>query len=131
VARYASREAERLRHHLEAAVIAAAVLRRILDQHRGGVGEFTADGDALDQPCDHHEQGRRDADRRIGRQQTDHPGADRHHDDHQRQRSLAPQPIGIEPEQDAAQGTHRKGDRECRKGQQQRGDLAAGRKEQL
>jgi len=39
--------------------------------------------------------------------------------------------VAREPEQDAAQGTHRKGDREGRKGQQHRSELAAGREKQF
>ncbi len=129
--RRADAEGQRLRHHLERAVIAAPPGRREFDQHGAGAAELAAGRKALDQPRQQQQQRRRNADRAIGRQQAKQAGAGRHQQDHHDQRLLAAVLVGVEPEHQPAQRPCREGDAEGGECQQQRRIGIFRRKEQL
>ena len=116
-------------HLLEAAVEAALVLRRPLDDVGGGRAPFAAGREALHQPRDDEQQRRRDADRRVGRQEADQHGADRHQRDGDEQRGLAPMRVADAAENDSAERARDEAEPIGEEGREQRGDFIALRKE--
>ena len=70
-----------------------APLRRVLDSHQHGAGEFAAEGDALHHAQQEQQHGRGQPDIGIGRQQTDQHGRAAHHHQAHHQHGLAPEPV--------------------------------------
>jgi hypothetical protein len=105
--------------------------RRMLDHERGRAAEFAADGKSLQQARHQHENGRRNADRRVGRNDGHDGGADHHQQDRQHQRRLASMAVGVDADDDRTEGSHQVGDREGAEREHQGDEIAAGREEQL
>ena len=74
----------------------------MLGRHQHRPAPFAADREALDE-AQHDQRDRRpDADLRVGRQQADQHRRDAHQDQAQHQQPLAPDPVAIMAEDDAA-----------------------------
>ena len=74
----------------------------MLGRHQHRPAPFAADREALDQAQDDQRDRRPDADLLVGRQQADQHGRDAHQDQAQHQQPLAPDPVAIMAEDDAA-----------------------------
>jgi hypothetical protein len=92
---------------------------RALEQIGGRRPHFAAGRKALQQTCEHEQQGRQHADLGVGRQDTDHAAAERHQPDGQGHRRLAAEAIGIGPDHDSAERPRHKADAKSRDRQQQ------------
>ena len=115
-------------HLLEAAVEAALVLRCPFDDIGGGRSPFAAGRKALHQAGDDEQQRRRDADRRVGRQDADQHRADRHQRDGDEQRGLASVRVADAAENDSAERARDEAEPIGEERREQRGDFIALRK---
>ncbi|ABA47971.1 hypothetical protein BURPS1710b_3375 [Burkholderia pseudomallei 1710b] len=102
----------------------------VLGEKRGRAAEFAARGEALHQPRADEHDGRRDPDRRVGRQHRDDERARHHQQDRQRERGLAAVAVRVCAEHDRAERPHEERHAERAERQQQRHRVVAGGKEQ-
>ncbi|MCY1243234.1 hypothetical protein D9M72_562400 [compost metagenome] len=88
-------------------------------QHCRRGSDLTADGEALDQACQHNDQRCEDADLRIGGGDGEQQRTQRHQPQGEHHRRFAPDPVGIGAEYQATDGAHAETDTKGRQGQQQ------------
>ena len=124
-------ERDALARLLPAGEVAAALVRRVLDQEGRGTADFAAGREALDQPRDHDQDRCADANLRIRRRQSDDGRANRHQHDGERERSLAAHAVGVDAEHDGADRAHEEPYAERGDRQHERGEVVAGGEEQL
>jgi hypothetical protein len=74
----------------------------------GGTAIFPTQGEPLDQPQQHEQDWRGDADRLVARQQPDTEGGEAHKPHRHEKGVLAPNQIADAPEQERAERPHRK-----------------------
>jgi hypothetical protein len=103
----------------------------VLHQQRGRCAHFAAGREALDEPRQHDDDGRRDADGRVGGREGDERAAQCHEEDGERHGLLAARAVGVGADHDAAQRPHDEADAEARHRQQQLAIRIEGRKEEL
>jgi hypothetical protein len=127
----AEQHAQALARELPARHVAAVGRRGVLDQQRGRCAHLAAGREALDEPRQHDQQGRRDADGRVGRREGDQRAAQRHQEDGERHGLLAARAVGVGADHDAAQRPHDEADAEARHRQQQLAVGIEGREEEL
>jgi hypothetical protein len=106
-------------------------LGRPFDDERRRAAPFAARREALQQTTDHEQQRREHADRIVVRDEADADRADRHHEDGEQQRRLAPLRIADPADDDASERPGDETDTEGRKGREKRADLVATREEIL
>jgi hypothetical protein len=123
--------AQALAGELPAGHVAAVGRRGVLHQQRGRGAHFAAGRKALDQPRQHDDDRRRDADARVGGRERDQRAAQGHQEDGERHGLLAARAVGVRADDDAAQRPHDEADAEAGHRQQQLAVRIEGRKEQF
>ncbi len=82
---------------------AAVLVLAVLGHHEDRAAPLAADREALDQAAQEQQQRRRDADRRVGRQEADRDGRAAHHEQRDDEHLLAPDPVPVVAEDDTAE----------------------------
>lgn len=127
----AEQQRSRLARHLETAIKTAPRERRRFDQQRRRAAELAAGRKALQQPREHDDQRRAQANGGIRWRNREQQDAERHQRDHHAQCRFAPGAIGIETQHDSADRAHDKRHAERGGSEEDGGIVAAGGEKQL
>ena len=114
---------------LERGVEALVAWRCDLEQIDRHAAQFDTGGKALQQAADQDDDGRHDADLRVGRRGRDQHRACRHDAERDQQPLPPPNAIEVTAQHDGTHRPHERTQPECREGQHQRRDFVVGRKE--
>ncbi len=103
----------------------------VFDQERRRAAPLAAGGEALPAAADQQQDGREQADLRVGRDQAGASGRQRHQPDRDDERRAAPVPIAIGADDHRAERPEQEADAEGDEGVDQRQRIVAGRKERM